>query len=199
MRLIFSSIFIIMIALLTTACSKRVYSDRASGVDFSAYKTYAWLPNGKDTTQANVYDNEITYQHIRQAVDNEMSKRGYTVDATNPDLVMLIHLNFENKQQLVSNPLLGSYGYYYPGYSYGPWYPSYYYGYYNMPYIYGAGISSIQYTQGTLVIDLIDRKKNSLIWRGWTDEIIYDNDDVKDLFGKVDNIFKKYPVKANKK
>jgi hypothetical protein len=194
-----SGILIIFSLLVWSGCSStRVHSDQVKDVNFSAYKTYAWLPNGKDTTSKTILNSEITYQNLRQAADREMAKRGYTLDAQNPDLLLLVHTMFEKRQELVQSPLYSSYGYYYPGFYTGTWHPYYYGGYYNVPYVAGYDIREVTYTEGTVIIDVIDRKKNNLIWRGWSEERIHDYGDVNELYKNVEKIFKKYPVKAKK-
>ena len=202
MRLVYLSIYIMVISLLASACSRSVYSDKVDGANFEAFKTYAWLPNGKDTTDegsSSVFDNEITYENVRKAADKEMQRKGYTLDVTNPDLVLLAHLNFENIQEIASIPLYSSYSYYYPGFYTGVWNPGFYGGYYNVPYVYGSGISQISYTQGTVVIDVIERKNSRLIWRGWSDKRIDDYKDVRGLYARVEDIFKRYPVKTRRR
>lgn len=200
MRFLYSIIFVVSVGLFAGGCSSaRINSDQVVGVDFSAFKTYAWLPNGRDTTNKSILNNEITLQNIRAAADKEMMGRGYRLDASDPDLLLMAHTNFEKREEIVTRPYYSSYSYYHPGFSVGPWYPYYYSGYYNVPYIHGYGIEEIQYTEGTVVIDVIDREKNQLIWRGWSEERLYDYEDVEALYENVDKIFAEYPVKARKK
>lgn len=202
MRLVYSLALILTLGILAGGCSSaRVNSDQVAGTNFAVYKTYAWLPNNKDTVNDNgsVYNSEITNQNIRSAVDTEMMRRGITLDASNPDLLMLVHTNFEQRAEVVSRPFYSSYNYYAPGFYPGPWYAGYYYGYNSIPYVYGYGIEEVQYTQGTLIIDAIDRHKNQLVWRGWSEERLYDYNDARELYENVDNIFKEFPVKEKKR
>ncbi len=199
MKLISGALIIFSLLIGAGCSSTQVYSDQVKGADFSAYKTYAWLPNGKDTTDNDILDNEITYQNIRQAADKEMAERGYILDAQNPDLLLLAHTMFEEKQELVQSPLYSSYNYNYPYHSFGAMYPYYYSGYASAPYIAGYGINQVNYTEGTVVIDVVERRKNNLIWRGWSEERIDDYRDANELYKNVEDIFEKYPKKAKKK
>lgn len=202
MRWIYSLVFIAIAAVFAGGCSStRVHSDQVQGTNFSAYKTYAWLPNGRDSTdnRNTIWSSEITQQNIRSAADREMKARGFTLDASNPELLLMVHTDFERKEAVVSRPFYSSYNYYHPGFYTGAWFPGFYSGYYNVPYVYGYGIEQIEYTEGTVVIDAIDRQKNQLVWRGWSEETLYDYDDVNELYGNVDNIFKRFPMKEKRR
>jgi hypothetical protein len=206
-RVIYSLALIVGLGIMAGGCTtERVYSDQVKGVEFSSYKTYAWIPTGKDTTEQSDFNNDVTYQNIRQATDKEMAKRGYVLDATNPDLLLNVHANFEKREELVQRPMYSTYyNYYYPGFNNYAYYPGYFpgyvgsyyggYGYHNSPMISGYDIQEIEYTEGTVVIDAIDRKSQKVIWRGWTEERLDDPDDLDELYDNVDNVFKKYPVK----
>lgn len=200
MRWVYIILMGMMLGSLGSCSSARVYSDKVQGVDLSRFKTYAWLPSPKDTTDGNknALSSDIADQNIRAAVDREMQSRGYRLDPTNPDLLVLQHTNFQNRQETVRSPIYSSYNYYYPGFYAGPWYPYYYSGYSSMPYITGYDIRQIEYTEGKVVIDVIDRDKHQLVWRGWSTEEIDTQKDVNKLYKHVEDIFDKYPVKAKK-
>jgi hypothetical protein len=185
-----------MIGIMGGCSSARTYSDQVQGADFSVYKTYAWLPLDKgDTTAKAIMDNEITYQNIIKAADEAMAERGYVLDTKNPDVLLKAHTMFEKERDVVRSPLYSSYNYYYyPGSPTGLWNPYYYNGYYNAPYVTAYDLREIEYIEGRIVIDVIDRQKKRLMWRGWSEEEIVDQKDVDDLYESVEDIFKKYPV-----
>jgi hypothetical protein len=199
-----TGILLIFSWLLWAGCSStRVYSDQVKGADFSAYKTYAWLPVDKDTTGQIVFDNEITSQNIREAADKEMAKRGYTYDSGNPDIFLRTHTIFEKRREIVQQPLYCyTYNYNLPNCGAGTGHPYYYF--YNglnpaMPFSAYDDVNLNNFTEGTIVIDAIDRKKNRLTWRGWAKEEVYDFNKVDELYENVEKIFKEYPVKKEKR
>jgi hypothetical protein len=57
----------------------------------------------------------------------------------------------------------------------------------------------INYKEGTLVIDLIDRKAKQLMWRGWSTDLLREPDSFEsNLPQEISDIFKKFPSKRNK-
>lgn len=62
------------------------------------------------------------------------------------------------------------------------------------PMIVGYRTRQIPFKQGTVVITVIDRKKNRMVWRGWGASCIMDPYNFKsELEAKVNAIFKRYP------
>lgn len=62
------------------------------------------------------------------------------------------------------------------------------------PIVVGYRTRQIPFKEGTVVITVIDRKKNRMIWRGWGTSCIMDPYNFKDeLESKINAIFKRYP------
>ena len=96
----------------------------------------------------------------------------------------------EDKEDIVNNPM-----YTYPGvpFGYGYRYPFYYY---PGPIYLGSNTQRIEYKEGTLVIDFVQRSSGKLVWRGWSvgrlsDPIKY-MDQLPRIIGRM---FIHYPVK----
>lgn len=89
--------------------------------------------------------------------------------------------------------------YYTPGY-YANNYP--YYTPYGFPFgrtTYTNSIQQINFKEGTLIIDLIDRKTKKLLWRGWSTEALSDPENYKkNLPIEIRGIFKRLPTETNK-
>jgi hypothetical protein len=80
-------------------------------------------------------------------------KKGFTKqDSTEADMTVFAQANTAEKMNV------NSYGY---GYGWGP-------------YPYGRNIDLSYYTQGSLIIDFVDNKKNELIWRGIGTAVLQD-------------------------
>lgn len=189
---------LLVVALIAASCSSvQVYSDADKSVNFSAYKTYAWMQR-PDTIEDLFYRNELIDNNIKRYTNQELQARGLTIDTVHPDLWVEYHSAVQDKLQNVTTPV---YANPYPFYGYAPLGYPYPYGYYyNYPYVVGYNTQQIPYTQGTLLIDIVDHKKNQLIWRGWSVGTLTDEQALEaELPSDIQRIFKKYPVKPTTK
>ena len=94
------TLFILTIVALFAACSSTyntVYSDYDRSVDFTRYKTFAWLPDKADTLNSP-YNSEIIRNNIRNYFGLCMSDRAYKVDLDNRDLLLQIVITNSNKE-----------------------------------------------------------------------------------------------------
>lgn len=147
----------VMVAGLTLAgcaTSPDIRTDYNRSTDFSQYRTFAFVP--RPGTDRQGYES-LTTQYLKNAVQKEMAARGYEYAPRQPDL--LVNFNMQFQQKIASSPAPmpppGYMGYYaYRGGLYAPW-PGY--GFYSDTYT---------YTEGTLNIDLVDAKRNQLVWEG---------------------------------
>jgi hypothetical protein len=195
------SLILIPVILFLGGCAAvQTYSDADKAVDFNKYHTYAWLQRS-DSVQDIFYSNQLVEKNIKYYAEQEMASRGYILDNNNPDVLIEYHTMVEKKHQTVSNPVYAT-----PSYPYSPFYgpfgynTAYPYTYYNTPYVIGYNVQEIDYNEGTLVIDIIDRKKNQLIWRGWSVGTVSDEQSLeKELPKDIKKIFKKYPVHVPRK
>ena len=195
-------IFIVMLVGCSTTYNA-VSSDYDKSVDFTKYKTFAWLPDKADTSNTP-YNNEIIRNNIRNYFGLCMSDRAYTFDAENPDLLMQLVITNTKKERVISSYQSSYYyrPYYYGSHYYSPYsygyhyrnYSTYRYGYSGYP-----GYSTIQkekYVNGSITLNLIDRKANKLVWSGTAEGDIYDPSQISsDLHPAVHNILDEYPVK----
>jgi hypothetical protein len=137
------------------ASSPKVLADYDPGNDFGAYNTWGFIEDaGPD------YDGyeSLFSQHMMEAIEIEMNKRGYT-RSTTPDVYLNFNAFVQDKTKVTQTqsmgPPMGMGGYYgYRGGYYGAW----------GGYGYGTETRVSQYTEGTFNIDIIDAKKNQLVW-----------------------------------
>ncbi len=187
---------IAIVAFIALSCSSvQVYTDYDKSAPFASYKTFAWLPR-PDSVQDLFYRNELVDNNIKLYTNREMQYRGYVIDTVQPDLLLEYHSVVQDRMQNITMPV---YANPYPFYGYSPfgYYP---YGYYGGSYVVGYNTQQIPYTQGTLVIDIVERKKNQLIWRGWSVGVLTDEQALEaELPRDIHRIFNKYPVKAAKR
>ncbi len=72
-----ASVLVLVLAALGTACSSvRTSYDFDPGVDFSAWRTYAWYPSGSPPTGDPRLDNPLLHGRIEAAVNRTLGARG---------------------------------------------------------------------------------------------------------------------------
>ena len=135
------------------ACSSvTVNTDWNTSLDFTKYKTYAWLPDTVDKDLA-----PFTIQNLQTAIDGALQKHGMTKVTSDPDL----YVTFRAKTGSYTQYTTVSTGYGY-GAGWGGW------GCYGcMGGMYG-GVSTTSASQvptGNLIVVLVDPKMNEMVWR----------------------------------
>ena len=149
------------VVLLVTACTTiPVGSDRYSGANFSAYRTYAWM-----NTDALIWPagaprdiSALTVRRIREAIDSTLSKKGYSkVDsASQANFVVAFTVGTRDRLSAESYPLPYR----------GPW----------MWEWRGSDVELHTYLEGNLSIDIFDGATNQPVWHGWATKVITDAD-----------------------
>jgi hypothetical protein len=142
---------IIGVAAMLGGCASgpKIYASQDPAADFSRYRTYGF-PAEVGTDQRG-YSSILT-QLLKSATSREMEARGYR-QSDQPDILINFHVETQEKIQATTSPATGGYYGYRRGY-YGVW------GGYPME------TNVTQYTQGTLNVDLIDARRNQLVWEG---------------------------------
>lgn len=157
------------------------------------YSTYAYLPS-KDSINNRDFNNEKVNEVIVNTINENMKAEGYSIDESQPDVLIYIHTMFDEKADVNANPVYTSYSYYRPGLYIGPYYKnSTFKDYFTIQRLSGQGIQQIPYTERGIVIDFINRRTNEIIWRGTTNEEIGTRRFEKDIRDYVDEIFKSFP------
>jgi hypothetical protein len=184
------SVSLVGLGLLLVSCATRydVRSQAALNVNLASYHTYAFM--AKPGTDKDGYKS-LTTQSLERAVNREMYSRGYTPAApgTEPDLV--INFNVKEKDKVEGDgPGIGygwgAYGYRRWGYGYGAGLDDYY-----------NGIQTV--TEGSLIVDLVDRVRNQVVWSGTavgeiTKKALEHPDETVNK--SVAEIFARYPIQA---
>lgn len=166
-----------ILLLLLGGCSQGilVHTDYDRDINLKPYTTYSWIESNTSENQNPLYYNELNDKRIKSTVNIEMTKKGYTMTSTQPDLILHYHLVVESKSELRTDP----------------------YGYYG-PYWLRPSVNTFQYNEGTIIIDIIEAKSNALAWRGWATSIIDTDRNLKEELIKeaLHEIFKAYPHKV---
>lgn len=145
-NLISGLMLVLVLATLAGCSSMSVNYDYDNNVEWKSFKTYAWMPisGGTDDPTGSLPNSQLLSQRIQSSVSYEMDQRGIA-EGDPADLLVVYHLGTQEKIQVTDW-----------GYNYSP----YYYGYG------GRNIDVYQFTEGSLVIDLVDAKTKNLVWRG---------------------------------
>ena len=130
--------------------SVKVTTDYDPSASFSAYKSYAWLPKPIEKTGDIRVDNPLLHTRVRDAVEAELALKGYEkLAGDKPDFYIGYHLSLTT--QLDVTRMNDYYGYG-VGRRWGP-----------------AGVPQTvvtEYEVGALVLDVVDAKRETLVWRG---------------------------------
>jgi len=130
---------------------------------FDGVETFAW----QDTPDTSLEEqNPFMHSLIKNTIEAELATSGLTEVEANPDVWVNYHASTTTEVQLRTD----SYGYSIGGYGMAGW------GYYGM----AAGpVSSttraVEYTKGTLVVDIWDAASKELVWRGMVTDTLPDN------------------------
>lgn len=175
------------------------YSDEH--VDFTKYKTFAWLPDSgmtarTDSFRNSAYDNDVIRNNAKNYIVHDLGERGLIIKTDEPDVLMQLIVRNE-KKELVN---------YAPYYFHNRFYYPYYYPYYDYYTYYGWGCMSTYcdynpeikqtYVQGTITINMFDRRQKKLVWYGSAEGDIYDPSYIQhDVHPAIHRIMKSFPVK----
>lgn len=131
--------------MILTGCSsipQGVSIDYDPEASFNQYQTFYWSDEIlQNKIEQPLFYNSLVKKRIKNAVEKEMTGRGYELMPFNPDLYVNAHMIVEEKTEVQSNP--GVYRYYWQD-----------------------NIRTINTKEATLVIDIIDRDKKQLVWQG---------------------------------
>lgn len=199
MKKYFSLILLVVAAFSACGIYTEISVTSDPNVKFSGYKTFAWLPDKADTSNSP-YNNEIIRNNLKNYFGREMTARGYSVDLEAPDLLLQVVIVNKKQEKEVRYPV-NPYPFYYCNYYFcsvyfSPYPYDYYYHHYdNYCYAMGYCKETIQYVEGSITLNVIDRKANKLIWAGTAKGDIYDPEYInRNIHPAVEAIMKKFPV-----
>lgn len=171
------------IALLAGCSSYDIKYDYDMDTNFNAYKTYKWIPrtisDASGSATKAVQSNTLLDQRIRRAVDTQLAAKGFTQTEENPDVMVVYHTGLANKVDVTD------WGYTYAG--------SYWGG--GM----GRSVDVYQYTEGTLIVDIVNASSKQLAWRGSATGVVDPGRTPEQMEARLNDvaarIFANYPPK----
>ncbi|HVY79457.1 MAG TPA: DUF4136 domain-containing protein [Steroidobacteraceae bacterium] len=138
-------------ALFLAACQTRPEIRTQSAPELNAlqYRTFGFVDH--PDTDNEKYTTLVT-RYLKDAVTREMLARGYT-ESAEPDLLINFRVASKDKIESYPGPAVGV--------GYGRW------GWRNWGWGVGYGGSDVRtVTEGSLTIDVVDRRQSALVWRG---------------------------------
>lgn len=144
--------FLPALFLLAAGCSSiSTSADYDTTTDFSKYRTWTWFEGPRP---GGAIDG-LTEKRIRTSLEAELPGRGLSKVAEGADLLVNYHMSVTQRIDVIPTTA-------YYGYGWG-------HGYYGAAY----GSEVRVYDEGTLLIDLIEAKTKTLVWRGTARGTVY--------------------------
>ncbi|MGB5983381.1 MAG: DUF4136 domain-containing protein [Nonlabens sp.] len=187
--------FLFLIAIVVTSCGPAVTTTKSNNADLSSYNSFAYLPNA-DVNMPDRKQNDKVNSLIIESVNSNMMDAGYKLDRDNPDLLVLISTKVNQETETDTDPVYATYGYYNrTNLRVSPYYNNFYYNNYNTyQTVAGYDTDTYTYKDGTLIVQLVDRKKNKTVWKGVSGTSIYDGATTSAMRTLVNTIFEEYPL-----
>ena len=180
--------------LMIAGCSAPVHVEKDDTVDFSRYKTFAWVdkdgPGKKDRDKSN----DIMEQKFKEAVTNALDKQGWRMDNRRPDVLISYDVLVERSSRrqsdaVYSQPFVRTFYNPFARRFYNIYYPSQFMGYDDY---------AVPVREGTVTISVTDAHTDKVVWQGWkTDEVNSRNLTSKEINSAVKSIFRKFDVAKN--
>jgi hypothetical protein len=181
-------------ALMIVGCSAPVHVEKDDSVDFTKYKTFAWVDKDGPGTKDRNKNNNLMEQKFKEAVTKALDKQGWRTDSRRPDVLIsydvLVERNTRQQTDPVySRPFVRTFFNPYSRRYYNVYYPSQFMGYDDY---------SIPVREGTVTISITDARTDKVVWQGWTtDEVNSRNLTSKEINSAVKSIFRKFDVAKN--
>lgn len=169
---------VLLVAVIVMGCSSmKVMIDYDDQIDFSNYKTFNFVSPKKmpkkEMKKSAVIKDPIFNKKTAREINAVLTEKGYQKIETSreADFLIAFYATARNKAQL--SP------------------PTYHVGRYGRRWVRPGHV--YHYKQGTLIIDIVDRQKKELVWRGVGSGVLNRSDPKKNLLEAVEKILKDFP------
>lgn len=169
-RLIFGAVGGVLLLALA-GCGLKAYSDFDEEADFAPYQRFDFLPlqapepGSADIDPAN---SQLVARRVQREIERILTERGYR-------RVVGDEADFLIASQITTREVVERYP---APYALRPWY---------------GGYDSYTYTEGTLVIDVVEAAEKTLVWHGWTSEPIRGRGSIGEVEKAVAAILARFP------
>jgi len=163
------ALFLLLALLPTGAAAQKVTVEFDESADFAQYKTFA-IRQGQLNSKNPALNNDLVRKRIDAEIRRRLTEKGLMEVETRPDLNVRYTLGAARRREVEAYPA-----------GWRGW---------------GTRRVVIPYTEGTLVLDLRDPKKQALVWRAVAVEEKSDPQKIEDnLDNMVRKSIEKYPPK----
>ncbi len=97
----------ILAVLVMVSCGRTAYVQKDADVDFSRIKTYSWVTTqaNKETASVQTKNDDLTNRKIRQAIDKNLTEKGWKEVKKNPDVYLVYDVMIEEENKKVTTPV----------------------------------------------------------------------------------------------
>jgi len=183
------------IVFLLVSCASTAHFEKDDNVNFSGYKTFAWIDKDGEGKNDRNRNNDLTEQKVKDAISNELQKTaGWREVKNRPDVLLSYDVLVERTIKEQTDPVYSrpfTRTFYNPNTRrlFNVYYPSQFLGY-------DRDQRSVR--EGTVTVTMIDTRTDKTVWQGWTtDEVNNRNLSSKEIQQAVKSIFKKFDVAKN--
>lgn len=148
------------------SCGRTAYVQKDADVDFSTIKTYSWVTTqaNKEKASVQIKNDDLTNRKIRQAIDKNLTEKGWKEVKKNPDVYLVYDIMIEEENKKVTTPV---YSQSFTRWFFNPrnrrWVPVFY-----PSQFMGYDEDREKVKEGTLTLTLMDADTDKTIWQGWT-------------------------------
>jgi len=172
---------VVGLAMLTLSCaSVSIATDYDRNVDFAHYRTFAFLGGHIWVNGMADDNNTLVKDRIRRSVVAELTAKGLQQVTSNPDVYVAYLAGARTRTEVeATGPYVAGFGPYFGvGGWWGPMYTDWW---------------ARTYTEGTLVVDLVDAQSKKLVWRAYAETEVNRPISDQKMQQVVDKAFKKFP------
>jgi hypothetical protein len=181
---------------LLMGCASTAHIEKDDTVNFSNYKTFAWIDREASAKKGKNNVNSLEEQQVKESVNKELTgSAGWKEVDKNPDVLLSYDVLVERsaRQQTDAQYSTPFFRTFYSPYSrrfINVYYPSQFMGY---------DTYSIPVKEGTVTISMIDAKTNKTVWQGWATNEVNNSRHMtsKEIQSGVRSIFRKFDIAKN--
>ena len=175
----FNVFSLLILSLAGCSSSKVLKTEKAEGADFSTYKTFDFYKvEARGDTNSQRFNEGI--EKLEDAIAIKLQKFGYLLSKTNPDVLINVGIVVSEQVQTRQTDIRTDAPRYIGQRRYS-WK--------------SQEVEVGRYRQGTVTVDMVDRKQNKLVWQGTIEDIIPQKDAKleKTIKKGVEKLFASYP------
>ncbi len=157
----FLAVLLGAVAFVSGCASTPVLTDFDPSQSFTDYRSFAWMGDDPMTVTGDRGPNPMVASRLKKAVRETLEQKGFTfvTDRSNADFIVAYTVGARDKLEIRERETMDFYG------------PHWRWGYDYFGIIHPTGfprteVTTRQYAEGSLAIDIFDRARRSPVWHG---------------------------------